>query len=145
MPFHPSMAHTLYPLFRVHSDVWGPAPHNSLKGHWYFLIFVDEATLYTWMYLLTIKFEVTLIVRHFCAMVHTEFDYGIQRFQLDNDCDFFDADLDSFFADRCILHKSSCVTTPEQNGMVERSIEYVTSTAHTLLLNYSVLRSYWVR
>ena len=45
--FNPSMSHSSTPLYRVHSDVWGPAPHASLKGHRYFLIFMDEASQYT--------------------------------------------------------------------------------------------------
>ena len=111
--FPPSESHTLTPLFRVHSDVWGPAPQASLKGHRYFLVFVDEATRYTWTYLLTAKSEVAETVRHFCAMVQTQFGRGIQRFRSDNARDFFNTDLNSFFAERGVLHESSCVATPE--------------------------------
>ena len=141
--FPPSESHTLTPLFRVHSDLWGLALQASLKGHRYFLLFVDEATRNTWTYLLTSKSDVAQTVRHFCAMVETQFSRGIQRFRSDNARDFFNTDLNSFFVERCILHESSCVATPKQNGMAECSIGYVTSTAHTLLLNYQVPWSYW--
>ena len=141
--FRPSMSHTSTPLYRIHSDVWGPTPQSSLKGHRYFVIFVDEASRYTWTYLLATKSGVTSIVRHFCNMVNTQFGRGIQRFWSDNEHDFVNAELASFFADQGILHETSCVATPEQNGMAERCIEYVTSTARTLLLNYHVPWSYW--
>ena len=112
--FHPSVSHLSTPLYRVHSDVWGPAPQASLKGHRYFLIFVDEASRYTWTYLLAVKFEVTSIVRHFCAMIQTQFGRGIQRFRSDNARDFVNADLVLFFADSGILRETSYVATPEQ-------------------------------
>ena len=141
--FRSSMSHTSTPLYRIHSDVWGPAPQSSLKGRRYFVIFVDEASRYTWTYLLAAKSGVTSTVRHFCTMVKTQFGRGIQRFRSDNTRDFVNAELASFFADQGILHETSYVATPEQNGMAERRIGYVTSTACTLLLNYHVLWSYW--
>ena len=140
--FRPPMSHTSTPLYRIHSDVWGPAPQSSLKGHWYFVIFVDEASRYTWTYLLAAKSGVTSTVRHFCTMVNTQFGRGIQQFRFDNARDFVNVELASFFADQGILHETSCVATPEQNGMAERRIGYVTSTARTLLLNYHVPWSY---
>ena len=141
--FHLSPSHTSTPLYRIHSDVWGSAPQSSLKGQRYFLIFVDEASQYTWTYFLTAKSEVALTVRHFCAMIHTQFGRGIQRFRSDNARDFVNLDLTSYFAERGILHETFCVATPEHNGMAERRIGYVTSTARTLLLNYHVLWTYW--
>ena len=88
--------------------------------------------------MLAAKSEVASIVRHFCALIQTQFDRGIQHFRSNNARDFVNVDLASFFADRGILHETSCVATPEQNGMAERRIGYVTSTARTLLLNYNV-------
>ena len=141
--FHLSPSHTSTPLYCIHSDVWGPAPQSSLNGQRYFLIFVDEASRYTWTYLLTAKSEVASTVRYFFAMIHTQFGRGIQRFRSDNARDFVNADLASYFAERGILHETSCVATPEQNGMAEHRMCYVTSTARTLLLNYHVPWTYW--
>ena len=75
-------------------------------------------------------------------MIQIQFGRGIQRFRFDNARDFVNADLVSFFADRGILHETSCVATPEQNGIAERRIGYVTSTARTILLNYNVPWTY---
>ena len=96
--FHLSPSHTSTPLYRIHSDVWGPAPQSSLEGQRYFLIFVDEASQYTWTYLLTAKSEVASTVRHLCAMIHTQFGRGIQRFRSDNARDFVNADLALYFS-----------------------------------------------
>ena len=89
------------------------------------------------------KSGVTSTVRHFCTMVNTQFGRDIQRFRSDDVRDFVNAELASFIADQGILHETSCVATPEHNGMDERRIRYVTSTARTLLLNYHVPWSYW--
>ena len=36
----------------VHSDVWGPNHVPSIKGFRYFLLFVDDFSHMTWLYLL---------------------------------------------------------------------------------------------
>ena len=121
----------------------GSGTQSSLKGHRYFVIFVDEASFYNLTYLLAAKSGVTSTMHHFCTMVNTQLERGIQRFQSDNACDFVNAELALFFANHGILHVTSCIATPEQNGMVERRIGYVTSTTRTLSLNYHVPWSYW--
>ncbi|XP_078442922.1 uncharacterized protein LOC144712498 [Wolffia australiana] len=117
--------------------------YPSLKGHRWFLIFVDEATRYTWTYLLPAKSDIAATVRQFCAMVQTQFGRPIQRFRSDNARDYVNQELASYFAERAILHETSSIATPKQNGMAERRIGYVTSTARTLLLNYCVPWTYW--
>ena len=141
--FSSSSSHTTIPLSRIHNDVWGSAPHAGLKGQWWFLLVVDEATRNTWTYLLTTKSASTATVQQFCTMVQTQFGCRIQRFCLDNAQNFFNTDLDLHFASQGILHESSCGSTPEQNQIAEHHISNVTSTTCTLLVNYNVSWSYW--
>ena len=144
--FTPSISHTTTPFFQIHNDAWGPAPQAGLKGHRWFLIFVDEATLYTWTYLLIAKSAVAAKIQQFCTMIETQLGCRIQHFCSDNAHNFFNANMSLFFfASKGILHESSSVATPEQNSIAERRTRYITSTAHTLLLNYSVPYSYWAR
>ena len=141
--FTPSISHTQTPFFRIHSDVWGPAPQSGLKGHRWFLIFVDEATRYTWTYLLIAKSAVAATIQQFCTIIETQFGHRIQHFRSDNARDFINANMSLFFASQGILHESSSVATPEQNGIAERRIGYITSTLRTLLLNYNVPWNNW--
>jgi hypothetical protein len=50
LPFSISTSCTQFPLQLVHSDVWGPAPINSINGHRYYVIFVDDFTRFTWFF-----------------------------------------------------------------------------------------------
>ena len=45
-------------LENVHSDVSGPFEVKSLGGNCYFLTFIDEITMYMWIYLIEIKSDV---------------------------------------------------------------------------------------
>jgi hypothetical protein len=45
-PFHSSSYRAEAPLVLVHSDVWGPARHASMKGLRYVVTFIDDFSLY---------------------------------------------------------------------------------------------------
>ena len=42
----------------IHSDVCGPMPVKSLRGSLYYVIFIDDYSRKTWLYLLKTKDEV---------------------------------------------------------------------------------------
>ena len=52
----------------VHSDVCH-ALVVSVYGHCYFIIFIDDATRVTWMYLMKSKYEVFIILKTYHKMV----------------------------------------------------------------------------
>jgi hypothetical protein len=65
LPFSTSTSCTQFPLQLVHSDVWGPAPINSINGHRYYVIFVDDFTRFTWFFPLKHKSQVLASFQHF--------------------------------------------------------------------------------
>ena len=64
-----SKFHASKPLELVHSDVWGPAPVTSSNDFQYYVLFVDEYSKFTWLYLLKHKFDVLDIFKFFKATV----------------------------------------------------------------------------
>ena len=48
---------TTKPLEIVHTDICGPMRTKGMKGEKYFLLFVDDYTRMTWLYLLKKKSE----------------------------------------------------------------------------------------
>ena len=72
------------PFSLIHSDVWGPSPVSTASGHRWFVIFVDDCTRMTWLYLLKHKDEVLRVFKLFHVMVQTQFSAKIQIFRSDN-------------------------------------------------------------
>ena len=56
LPFNNSVSHVLYHFDLIHSHVWGPFPITTQGGSCYFAIFVDDFSLYTWIYLFNLNF-----------------------------------------------------------------------------------------
>jgi hypothetical protein len=69
----PSLNKSIAPFALVHSDVWGPYPISIVSGVRWFVIFVDDCTRMTWLYLMKNKDEVFPIFQSFHAMIHTQF------------------------------------------------------------------------
>jgi hypothetical protein len=72
--------HSVYPLSNnkstrtfdlVHSDVWSPSPEKTLSGNKYYVLFVDNFSRMTWLYLFKTKDEVARIFKLFHEMVLT--------------------------------------------------------------------------
>ena len=68
----------------IHSDIWGPSPTATLGGSKYFVIFVDDFSRYTWIYLMHNHSELAQIYRTFAQMISTQFSKTMKIFCTDN-------------------------------------------------------------
>jgi hypothetical protein len=41
----------------IHSDIWGPSPIYSIGGSRYFVVFVDDYSHYSWIFLMSTRDE----------------------------------------------------------------------------------------
>lgn len=72
------------PFFLIHSDVWGPSNVITPYGNKWFIIFVDDCTRMTWLYLLKRKDEVFTVFKSFHVMIQTQYSTKIQTLRTDN-------------------------------------------------------------
>jgi hypothetical protein len=74
----------LAPFDLIHTDVWGPSPIISKAGYRWYIIFVDDFSRLTWLYLLKTKENVKDIFRIFITMIRTQFEKNIKVIRSDN-------------------------------------------------------------
>jgi len=51
--------------------------------------------------------------------------------------------VSTYFQSKGIIHDSSCVYTPQQNGVIERKNRHLLNTTRALLFQEKVLKNYW--
>ena len=68
----------------VHTDVWGPYHIPSMGGYRYFLLFVDDYTRFSWVYLMRSPDEVPALTQIFHQMILTQFGVKIKILRSDN-------------------------------------------------------------
>lgn len=61
----------------------------------------------------------------------------------DNARDYFNQTLSPYLEKEGIIHESSCVNTPQQNGVAERKNGHLLATTRALLFHKKVPKNYW--
>jgi hypothetical protein len=98
----------VHPLFQL----------PSVFGARWFITFIDDCTLVTWLFLIKNKSEVSTILPNVFSMIKNQFGANIK--------------LDP------IIHESSCVKTPQQNGIAERKNGHLLDQTRALLFQNNV-------
>ncbi|KAJ9671270.1 hypothetical protein PVL29_027317 [Vitis rotundifolia] len=127
-----------HPFHLIHSDIWGPSTIPNVSGARWFVSLIDDCTWVTWIFLLKQKSDVSIVIPNFHSMVQNQFGVKIKSFRTDNARDYFNQTLSPYFQSQGILHDSSCVNTPQQNGVAERKNGHLLNTTRALLFQGNV-------
>ncbi|RVX11422.1 Retrovirus-related Pol polyprotein from transposon TNT 1-94 [Vitis vinifera] len=138
IPYKPSTVFSL-----VHSDVWDPSRIKNISGTRWFVTFVDDHTRVTWVFLMKEKSEVGHIFQTFNLMVQNQFNSKIQVLKSDNAKEYFTSSLSTYLQNHGIIHISSCVDTPQQNGVAERKNRHLLEVARCLMFSSNVPNYFW--
>jgi transposase InsO family protein len=133
----------LHPFALVHSDVWGPARTTGLCGARYFVTFIDDHSRLTWVYVLKDRSQLFAIFQFFYAEISNQFNAKLLAFQTDNAREYTESSFQEFLTSRGIIHQTSCVRTPQQNGIAERKNGPILAIARALMLQMHVPKLFW--
>ena len=141
LPFSLSQSKAFLPLELIHANLWGPISQPSKNGARYFLLFLDDHSRFTWLYILHSKYKVYYNFFKFKIFFERQFGLPIKALQIDNGAEF--KVLSSFLSTHGISHRLSYPYIPEQNGRVERKIYHIIETGLTFFNNAYMPLKYW--
>ena len=128
----------------IHCDIWGPSPVKSNLGFAYYVLFVDDYSRFTWLYLMKLKSEFFNIFLRFQKFVENQHSARIKIFQSDCGAEFTSNRFQAQLHTSGIHHQLSCPQTPAQNGRAERKHRHVTETGLALLFHSHIPTHFWV-
>lgn len=82
-------------------------------------------------------------LRHFLALIKTQFDVTMKVLRSDNRSEFFNSECNSLFQSNAIIHQSSCVQTPQQNRIVERKHRHILEVDRAIKLQGHLPLKFW--
>ena len=80
----------------------------------------------TWVHLLAHKSNAFPLLKAFVIFVEKQLGALVKVIRTDNGLEFKEASALTFYKSRGILHQTSCVDTPQQNGVVEKVLAFTT-------------------
>lgn len=141
-PFSASSSRSTSAFDLIHCDIWGGYLTPQSGAH-YFLTIVDDFSQCTWVYLMKFKSETYSFLKHFLAMVKTQYRCQVKQVRSDNGLEFFSNPMNKLLLEHGILHQSSCVGTPQQNGVVEQKHRHLLEVARALRFQARLPKTFW--
>ena len=126
------------PFSLIHTDVWGPSQVPCCSRAKWFISSIDGCTRTTWIYLLKENFHTILTLKHFHQMIRTQFKAKLQVTRSNNGGEYLNQAPENHFLENGIVHQTSCVGTPRQNGAAERKNRHLLEVARALMFARNV-------
>jgi len=82
-------------------------------------------------------------IQNFYHMVHTQFNTKVKVLRSDNGREFSSRPMTKFYAEHGILHQTSCIDTPQQNGRIERKHRRILDVARALQFQAHLPIAFW--
>ena len=144
IPFNKANKISMFPLEKIHCDLWGPAPIASNQSFRYYAIFVDDFSRFTWLYPLRKKADFFDCFVKFQKLVENQLDRKIKVFQYDGGGEFNSTAFQGLLSTSGISLQVSCPYTPEQNGVAERKHRHIVETGLTIFFHANLPLHLWV-
>jgi len=138
--FSLSDTRTAKPFELFHICIWGLCSFVSMLCHKFFLIIVDDFTRYTWIFPMHNKSEVRANVTNFITYAENQFSTKVKIIRTNNGIEF---SMHDFFGSKGIIHETTCIETPEQNGIVEKKHQHLLNVTRALLFQSSLPVVFW--
>ena len=106
--FYPSRQHKQsdVPQEFVHADVWGPCHVVSMSRFRYFVIFVDDFSRMTWVYLKD-RTQVFYVINFFFNEIKNQFSKLLCIFHIDNALKYVHHDVSLLCESQGVIHQTS--------------------------------------
>ena len=130
-------------LLRVFSDVHGPLPVHSRRGHLYWVTFIDDSSRFLSVYFVAKKSDVFDAFRKYEAWAENLTGHRIGIPRRDKGGEYMNADFDAFLRGADIRREHSICDTPQQLSVAERMNRLFDEGITTLLSQSGLARHWW--
>ena len=140
---HLSLSSSESPFALLHCDIWGPTLRSSISRYRYYIVFVDDYSRVSWVYLLKDRQHIFNVIKKKFYEIKNQFSILPKVFRTNNALEFLQTTLHDYCASNGILHQTSCAHTSQQNGVAERKYRHILDVACTIMFEKQVPKYLW--
>jgi hypothetical protein len=123
----------LAPLELIHSDICEMNCVLTKGGQRNVMIMIDDASRYSYVYLLKTKEEALNYFKTYKAEVENQLKKKIKCFRSDRSGEYFSNELDLFCAEHGIIHERTPSYSPQSHGVAKRKNHTLTDLVNSML------------
>jgi hypothetical protein len=112
-------------------------------GKRYFMILIDDATRFYYVYLLKTKDEMLDYFKIYKIEVKNQLERKIKHLRSDHGGEYFSILFDEFCAEHGIIHERTAPYSPESNEIAERKNRTLTDLVNAMLDTTSLSKAWW--
>lgn len=120
LPYEESKFKAKEPLELIHSDVFGPVKQLSIGGMKYMVAFIDDFSMYLWVYFMEEKSVTFSKFKKFKEATKAESGKRVRCLRTDNGGEYTSNEFFKFLREYRIRHQYTYANTPQQNGVAEK-------------------------
>nr|GEV67974.1 retrovirus-related Pol polyprotein from transposon TNT 1-94 [Tanacetum cinerariifolium] len=106
-------------LYLLHMDLCSPMRVTSINGKMYILVIVDDYLRFTWVRFLRSIDKTPEAIIKCIKSIQVHLNATVHNVRTDNETEFINQILREFYENVGILHQTSVVRTPQQNGVAK--------------------------
>jgi hypothetical protein len=127
----------------IHSDLWGPAPVESINHKRYYVSFTDDHSRYTTVYFLHTKDETFNFYRIYEAWLSTQHGAKVKRLRTDRGGEYLSDEFSTHLKRAGTVRTLTVHDTPEHNGVAERLNRTIMEKVRAMLLDSDLPKFLW--
>nr|GFA90438.1 hypothetical protein [Tanacetum cinerariifolium] len=131
------------PLELVHADLCGLITPTTVGRSKYFLLLIDDFSRWSWVYMLTGKYQAFDAFKRYKKMVEENSGYKVKTLRGDREGEFTSMEFTNFCKENGITRHLTAPYSPQQNGVMERRNRTVMEMARSLLKGRNVPGEFW--
>ena len=128
----------------MHTDVCGSMSVEYFGGSRYFLLFIDDYSPMSWVFILKHKSETFENFKKFKAFMEKQSGCSIKTLQSDRGGEFNSNEFNIFCEENGIHRELTTPYTLEQNGVAEQKNRTVVEMARSMMVASGVFKEFWV-
>src|SRR6202522_333476 len=105
---------------KIHSDVWGPSPVQTIGSREYYSTYTDDNSRYSTLYLQRLKSETFSAYKRYEAYLLRQKGVHIKKLHTDRGGEYLSKEFSDHLAENGTIRNLTVHDTPEHNGVAER-------------------------